>query len=188
MARSPVYSNRIRELRELAGLSMEGLAERIGTSHQQVSKHELGQRRLTILWLQRYAMALGVTPADIMAAPDLADPEPEVEPATIEGMQQLSRIIAARGLTVYRVVKSRLPDIGIAEGDLLTVDSNPAAVAEAKAGDAVVVRLAGTEILLLRQFVPPHSLITHEPGVHNTLMRLDDRSVRLEIVGVVVRE
>lgn len=188
MARPPISTNRIRELRELAGLSMDELAERLGTSRQQVSKHELGLRRLTIQWLQRYAMALGVTPADIMAAPDLVDPRSEVEPATIEGMQQLSRIIASRGLTLYRVVKSRLTDIGISDGAMLTVDSTAAAIAAAKAGDVVVVRLAGTEILLLRQYMPPNTLITHEPGLHNTLMRLDDRSVRIEIVGVVVRE
>lgn len=188
MARPPISTNRIRELRELAGLSMDELAERLGTSRQQVSKHEHGQRRLTIQWLQRYAMALGVTPADIMAAPDLADPRSEVEPATIEGMQQLSRAIASRGLALYRVLKSRLTDIGIADGAMLTVDSTAAAIAAARAGDAVVVRLVDTEILLLRQYVPPNLLVTHEPGSHNTIMRLDDRSVRVELVGVVMRD
>lgn len=188
MARSPIYTNRTRELRELAGLSMDELAERMGTSHQQVSKHELGQRRLTIQWLQRYAMALGVTPADIMAAPDLTDPQSEVEPATIDGMPQLSRIIATRGLTLFRVLKSRLTDIGIQVGAMLTVDATPTAVAAAKAGDVVVVRLSDTEILLLRQYLPPNMLVTHEPGNHNTLMRLDDRSIRLEIIGVVMRD
>lgn len=187
MAR-PAPMNRIKELREAAGMSLEDLAAVLGTSRQHVARHERGERRLTIQWINRYAVALEVAPADIMAAPELADVESEIEPATIDGMPQLSRLIGSRGLSVYRVVKSRLTTAGIEDGALVMVDATPAAIAAMKPGDAVVVRLTGSEILLLRQIIPPSLLVTNEPGPHNAVMRLDDRSIAIEIVGVAIRD
>ncbi|WP_205854061.1 helix-turn-helix domain-containing protein [Phenylobacterium kunshanense] len=40
--------NRIREQREAAGLTLQALAERIGTTNQQLSHLELGKRELTV--------------------------------------------------------------------------------------------------------------------------------------------
>lgn len=180
--------NRIKELREAAGLTADELADALGTSRQQVSRHERGERRLTIQWINRYAVALGVAPADIMTSTELADPTSEVEPATIEGMPQLSRIIASRGLAVYRVLHSRIPDAGIVTGQAITVDASPSAIAEAVAGDAVVAQIGGPDILILRQYIPPRLLITNERGTQNSMLRLDDRTVGVEIIGVVVRD
>ena len=59
-------SNRIHELRKGAGLSMQALAERAGTSRQQIHKLEHGERRLTEVWLRRLAMALACRPVDIL--------------------------------------------------------------------------------------------------------------------------
>ncbi len=186
MARQTTAMNRIRELREAAGLSHAELAALIGTSPQQVSRHELGQRRLTIQWMQRYAVALGVAPAALMAAPELSEARSDVEPATIEGMPWLSQIIASRGLAVYRVLYSRIPDAGIITGQIITVDSTAEAIRKAAAGTAVLARVVGTDLIILRQYLPPRLLVTNEPGAHNALLRLDDRSVPVEIVGVVI--
>ena len=54
--------NRIRELRERAGLTLDALAERAGTTNQQISHLEMGKRRLTVDWLRRTARALGCHP------------------------------------------------------------------------------------------------------------------------------
>ncbi|MBY0430980.1 MAG: helix-turn-helix domain-containing protein [Rhodospirillales bacterium] len=69
--------NRIRELREQRGLSLEQLAARAGTTNQQVSRLEKGQRRLTDDWLRRLAEALQVHPVDLLS--DLALPPDESE-------------------------------------------------------------------------------------------------------------
>lgn len=60
-------ANRIRELREAAELSMQDLADRVGTSASQINKLEKGQRRLTTDWMQRVANALNCEPQDLLA-------------------------------------------------------------------------------------------------------------------------
>lgn len=70
--------NRIKEWRELRGLTMEVLAERMGTTASQVNKLEKGQRELTQSWIFKAAAALGVHPADILPA---SEPGPDTIPA-----------------------------------------------------------------------------------------------------------
>lgn len=59
--------NRIRELREEAGFTLEQLAEVAGTSLQQISRLEKAERRLTDDWMRRIAPALGVLPAALLS-------------------------------------------------------------------------------------------------------------------------
>lgn len=79
--------NRIRELRQQAKLTMDQLAERVGTSNQQISKLELGKAKLTVEWMRRLAPALGCAPVDLMMEKGTAlEPHPHrlhlVNPAT----------------------------------------------------------------------------------------------------------
>lgn len=64
--------NRIREAREAQKLSLEELAQRVGTSRQQIHKLEKGERRLTQEWTRKIAHALGVNPQTILPT-DFAD-------------------------------------------------------------------------------------------------------------------
>lgn len=52
-------------LRIQKNLSLQALAEKIGTTKSQVDKLEKGDRRLTIEWLQKLCEALDVTPATL---------------------------------------------------------------------------------------------------------------------------
>jgi transcriptional regulator with XRE-family HTH domain len=54
--------NRIRELREGRGLTLAELADRVGTTNQQISHLELGKRQLTVDWLRRLGGVLGCHP------------------------------------------------------------------------------------------------------------------------------
>jgi transcriptional regulator with XRE-family HTH domain len=68
--------NRMRTYRLEAGLTLEQLAERMGTSVQQVSRLEKGQRKLTQDWMLRAAAALGIPPAalfDTAQPPDVGE-------------------------------------------------------------------------------------------------------------------
>jgi phage repressor protein C with HTH and peptisase S24 domain len=58
--------NRIREFRHRAGLSMQALAERAGTSAPQINKLEKGERKLTVDWMIRLGNALGIDPKELM--------------------------------------------------------------------------------------------------------------------------
>lgn len=59
----------IRRLREKRGLSRPQLGLRLTprTSGQQIEKLEKGQRQLTVDWIERIAIALGVDPAALVA-------------------------------------------------------------------------------------------------------------------------
>ena len=48
----------IKQMRELAGLSQEALASRLGVSQPQVVKYEKGIDSLTIGWIRKFADAL----------------------------------------------------------------------------------------------------------------------------------
>lgn len=58
--------NRIRELRKARGLTLDALGHAAGISKQHLSKIEVGERELTVAWLQRLARPLGVPPADLL--------------------------------------------------------------------------------------------------------------------------
>jgi transcriptional regulator with XRE-family HTH domain len=58
--------NRIKELREKAGMTLQQVADASGTSLQQIHKLENAERRLTDEWMRRIAAALGVHPAALL--------------------------------------------------------------------------------------------------------------------------
>lgn len=63
---SKSFPNRIREFRERAGLSMQALADRAGTSAPQINKLEKGERKLTVDWMVRLGRALGIDAKELM--------------------------------------------------------------------------------------------------------------------------
>ena len=73
-------SNRLKHLREAQGLSLVGLAARVGTSSQQISHLELAKRHLTVEWLTRLAAALDCHPWTIVS---------DVEPSDLSDREQL---------------------------------------------------------------------------------------------------
>lgn len=56
-----MVENRLRELREAAGLSRSALATAASTSQQQIARLESGERKLTTQWAERLAPHLGVS-------------------------------------------------------------------------------------------------------------------------------
>lgn len=83
--------NRIKEWRLRSGLSMQKLAEKAGTSRQQVHKLERGERRLTEDWMRRVADVLDCTPADLLSespksAPKLREHGSDFDAPTVHDM------------------------------------------------------------------------------------------------------
>lgn len=62
--------NRIRELREVIGLSQAELARRAHVEPSTINKLELGRRGLDQDWMRRLAPILGVTPAELLPIED----------------------------------------------------------------------------------------------------------------------
>lgn len=59
-------ANRIKELREKLGLTLQEVADAAGTTLQQIHRLENGTRRLTDEWMRRLAPVLGVHPAALL--------------------------------------------------------------------------------------------------------------------------
>lgn len=57
---------KIKAARERAGISQTELAERIGTTRQQIGKYENGSQDMTVARMLRIAAALGVEPETLV--------------------------------------------------------------------------------------------------------------------------
>lgn len=71
--------NFISQLREERGLTLQELAQKVGTTHQQISNLEKGRRRLSWEWIQRIADALECHPLEIIEGPAAIIPKDEQE-------------------------------------------------------------------------------------------------------------
>lgn len=68
--------NFLREIRKEKKLTLEQVAERADASTAQIQKLERGERRLTIDWVRRLAVALDVTEAEILGIEVAGDSNP----------------------------------------------------------------------------------------------------------------
>lgn len=71
--------NRIQELRKQRGWTQAFLAEKLGTTAQQVGHLESGRRQLRPYWLNRFAAAFGIHPSEVLydnVPPDVLSLQP----------------------------------------------------------------------------------------------------------------
>ena len=79
-------TNKIYALRKQNGLSQQELAERVGTTGQQIGHLESGRRKLTQDWMERLSVGLGCAPADLLGSalstskPSGPSPKPQPNP------------------------------------------------------------------------------------------------------------
>src|SRR5689334_2523832 len=99
-------ANRIREFRERAGLSMQALADRVGTTAPQINKLEKGERRLTVDWMVRIGRALSIDPAQLMITDHTPPSGAPPHPALPAGLKAVS----------IDVGQADLPVLGRAQG------------------------------------------------------------------------
>jgi len=112
--------NRIKELRRARGLTLQALAEKAGTTNQQISRLERGDRRLTTDWMERLGNALNCNPAALIGA--YTDPRPSFQ--SPGGLSADSRTEAAPGMSEGEQAASfpfaagprDLPVLGVAVG------------------------------------------------------------------------
>lgn len=99
-------TNHLLAWRDRRGLTLQQVADQIGTDKTQISKLENGKRRLTEGWLIRLAKAYGCEPRDLLAAPDAAPrpvaraPRPSLDaPAGAFAIDMGAKDLPVRGLT-----------------------------------------------------------------------------------------
>lgn len=126
--------NRIKEFRARSGLTLQQLADRVGTSNQQISRLERGQIRLSTDWLVKLASALGCEPADLIGRGTGASPvEAEDGVLPIGGDEHRLYWALARQLfpsnpdiTLWRMQGTAMDLAGILPDDLLCVEMSTA--------------------------------------------------------------
>jgi transcriptional regulator with XRE-family HTH domain len=82
-------NNRIKVVRSARGLSLDELAERVGTTNQQISLLEGGKRRLTSDWLIRLSKELTCHPWELISD-DLPQPLRIKDIRLLDRFRQLS--------------------------------------------------------------------------------------------------
>ena len=97
-------SNRIHELRVRAGLSLDALADRAGTTRQQIHKLEKGERKLTWDWMRRLGAALNVEPSQI--ATDVTIEGPSV--GTVQGRVNPGQVAVSKDVDPTTIVTDGL--------------------------------------------------------------------------------
>lgn len=91
--------NRIREWRQRREMTLVDLAKAVGTTQTHMSRLELGDRPLTLEWMERIARALGIHVGDLLRAdhnPDLpTERERRLLAALRDGGEQAMRTVEA---------------------------------------------------------------------------------------------
>lgn len=71
--------NRIKDLRQARELTLQELADLVGTSNQQISQLETGRRRINVDWLERLSKALECHPFELLYDGAIADDDSEIQ-------------------------------------------------------------------------------------------------------------
>lgn len=185
-ATSPM--NRIEELREDKRMTRKELAEAIGVTPQTIGRLEKGDMQLTAAYLNDIARALECSPGDLLVSVLPASMQNEVEVASVPvGLPSMADLLGHRSIRAYLVLADTLAAIGIRAGAMIWADETEAAIKARVAGDALLIRLQTPGILILRQFLPPALLTTNRFGPTNTSFKIDDRTIKSSIIGVILR-
>lgn len=97
--------NRIKELRESAGLTQQQLATRAGTSQPQIDRLEKSSRKLTQDWMNRLSRALGCEPQDLLPN-SKGFSESELDAMS----EALDQAISEKGITLNARARAALID------------------------------------------------------------------------------
>jgi len=191
-----MLTNRIREHREARKLTMEQVAELIGTSTSTVNRLEKGGVELVSDWLIKLAEAFQCDWIDLVRD----DLNPKVAPDSPDGLAETAepyRAAAGHPLhtglgeheSLFRVRGAHLENLGIFDGDIIVADVSAAAVRAIQTGDVVVAQAYGPGLTeartVVREYVAPSKLICNSPSV--ALPELDTLRDGVSIKGVAKR-
>ena len=144
-----VIGRRIREARQLAGLSGPQLAVFLGISRSALSQMELGKSGMTIGVLERLARHLQTSPEwlryGVGNSPRI--PRPVMVPEiNVEHVNfELSQLMQYRTEREWAVPLSEAQRLGLTEHKLIAIRVNESVPPEFRAGDVVVLDLAANQ-------------------------------------------
>ena len=145
-----MLQSRIREIRRNKNMTLQQVADRIGTTAQTIGRLETGVRTLSINWVQRIADALDADPSELLSMPGGGDVD-------ISGLIGQNGSVTSKtvGTVALRVAASKPSALKLAEamgqyqtGDIIIFDElNPDNTASAIGSDCLVKSDAGNVIV-----------------------------------------
>lgn len=105
-----LMANRIKEMREERHVTLEELADRLGTSKGQVAALQAERRQLTLPWLKRLANALNCKVSDLLPDEDVAPRLSPSEEMALQIFRQIESRDRSRALRVLAVLADDLSE------------------------------------------------------------------------------
>lgn len=186
-------THRIKEYRELHGLTQEELGELVGRKKGAISRIESGETGLDLTMAEQIAAALreplekvlglNSKSAGFYGLPSLD----ELEPYTGDPSIGLGRA-DGRHQYLMRVKADSLSQLGVSAGDVAFINNSRKLIKD----PPPLARVCATyhlpepedrEVIIIRQFVPP-SLLTTNAGVDNA-MPIDLEREPVTITGII---
>lgn len=185
MSRHPTLTNRIKQLRLERGLTFQQVGDRIGSSGSTIQKLERGQMQLHLKWVERIAEAFDVDPLSV-----ITDKYPRAQQQSLVPMSPditEGDCAAGSGPQSFVAKADVLSDLGILSGDTLLVDTSGQNALES--GSIVIAEWSGKDgsrVMLLRQFIDPHQLITNSSKIHCPIIHLKNNPATIfgEVTGI----
>jgi putative transcriptional regulator len=177
--------NRIRELRQAQGWSMEQLGEKLKKSISAIARIEKGEAELAVEDMITIAKLFSVTWEDVIGLEQ--DVSSDATKLTPEEASLQLRVMPHDDDSYYAVTASVLDAIGVVAGDYIVVDTSDQARDRLQSLDAVVIHIkrgAGT-VALLRQFVEPDMFITNAKGANAPA--INRQTAAVDIAGTITR-
>lgn len=174
--------NKIRELRKRRNMTLQHVADAIGSTTTTIRNLEIGATELVHPLLPPLADALGVTVAALIFDDPRTESHAATGPAaTPPGISEsaaswtpppdhpMARMTMAPMESLFEARDASLDRVGILPGDILVADISAAAVADVATGDIVIAQVYGpslTEaVTVIRQYVAPDLLICNSRSV-----------------------
>lgn len=171
------------------GWSRQALADRIGTTGETVYRLERNRQRLTMDWLNKFAVAFEMQPSELTDDQnDTTGQKAASYPArSAETLMALDTVSAAilpgtNAADILTMEGDALASVGILNGDHLFIDKN----AEPKTGDVVILEIFGATRIpqkLARIYDPPFLISYSLDKIQRKPILIE--SAQVKILGVV---
>ena len=183
----PMAPNRIKQLRLERGFSLTELAQKIGISESHLSRVEAGARGLHLSKMEALAGALGVPVTEILSSQSLGY-MPDLAPYTPPKGSAIEKALTSTTQKMFKVLSNVMSELGITEGDPIIADTHPKGLKDLSMGQLVVAQVFPVDsvqgVLLLRQYIIPHLLITN--SAEQNAMPIHMLRAKVKVAGRVL--
>ena len=183
----PMAANQIRQLRLERGFSLTELAQKIGISESHLSRVEAGARGLHLSKMDALAGALGVPVTEILSSQSLGY-MPDLAPYTPPKGSAIEKALTSSTQKMFKVLSNVMSELGITEGDPIIVETDPKGLKDLGMGQLVVAQVFPAEsvqgVLLLRQYIIPHLLITN--SAEQNAMPIHILRAKVKMIGRIL--